>query len=228
MKNCVPIFAADYNEMLSCVETANEMNCDLIEWRLDALNGKVDMEKVISTCKKIKDISEKKLIITLRTHNQGGLRDMDQSTYVWMIRRIIDFVAPEFIDIEMINCGGDAQLKMLTTMAHKKDIKVIVSYHDILYTEKAKEIQRRLCHMKYIGADLPKVAYTPKNEEDVVALIEGSKAAAAEIGPIIGISMGKLGEITRREGDKFGSVINFIKPIGSKAENIKDIGQLEA
>ena len=227
MRNCVPILAADYNEALACVDIANEMDCRLIEWRLDALDGLVDMEKVIHTSKQIKSITNRKLIITLRTSGQGGLRDMDPSTYVWMVRRLIDLAELDFVDIEMVNCAGNAQLKMLTSMAHKKDVKVIISYHDMLYTEKANEIQRRLCHMKYLGADLPKVAYTPHSEEDVVAVIEGARKASSEIGPIIGISMGELGQITRKEGDKFGSVVNFLKPIGSKGKVGKDLGQIE-
>lgn len=228
MKNCVPILAADYHETMECVEKAINMNCQLIEWRLDALNGKVDLEKVISTCEKIKNKTDKKLILTLRTAKQGGLRDMDPSTYVWMVRRLIDLAKPDFVDIEMVNCAGDAQLKMLTRMAHGKGVNVIVSYHDMLYTETAREICMRLCHMKYLGADLPKVAYMAKDQDSVQAVIDGATNAVAEIGPVIAIAMGEIGKITRLEGDKFGSVVNFLKPIGSKVEDSADVGQLDS
>ena len=227
MKNCMPILAADYNETLSCVEMANGSNCELIEWRLDALNGKVDMTKVINTCRQIKNKTDKKLIVTLRTAGQGGLRDMDPSNYVWMVRRLIDLAEIDFVDIEMINCAGDAQLKMLTRMAKKKGVNVIISYHDMRYTETAREIYMRLCHMKYLGADLPKVAYMANNQGDVEAVINGATTAVSEIGAVIAISMGELGQITRVEGDKFGSVVNFLRPIGSKADLAKNIGQLD-
>ena len=223
----MPILAADYSETLNCVDMANSSNCQLIEWRLDALNGKVDMEKVISTCHSIKNKTDKKLIVTLRTARQGGLRDMDPSNYVWMVRRLIDLAELDFVDIEMANCAGDAQLKMLTGMAKRKGVNVIVSYHDMLYTESAREIYMRLCHMKYLGADLPKVAYMANKQGDVEAVINGATTAAAEIGPVIAIAMGELGKITRIEGDKFGSVINFLKPIGSKSDQAKNIGQLD-
>ena len=228
MKNCLPILAADYRETLECVDKAIGMNCQIIEWRLDALNGKVDMKKVISTCETIKEKTDKKLLITLRTAKQGGLRDMDPSTYVWMVRRIVDLVKTDFVDIEMVNCAGDAQLKMLTRMAHGKGVNVIVSYHDMLYTETAREIYMRLCHMKYLGADLPKVAYMAKDQGSVEAVINGAKTAVSEIGPVVAISMGEIGQITRTEGEKFGSVINFVKPLGSKAEEQGDIGQLDS
>ena len=227
MKNCVPILAADYHETLDCVEKIINTNCQLMEWRLDALDGKVDMEKVISTCKKIKEKTNKKLILTLRTAKQGGMRDMDPSTYVWMVRRIIDLAKTDFVDIEMVNCAGDAQLKMLTRMAHGKNVNVIVSYHDMLYTESPREIYMRLCHMKYLGADLPKVAYMAKDQGSVEAVINGATTAVSEIGPVIAIAMGEIGKITRLEGDKFGSVVNFVKPIGSKADKTVDIGQLD-
>lgn len=81
--------------------------------------------------------------------------------------------------------------------------------------------------MKYLGADLPKVAYMANNKGDVEAVINGATTAVSEIGPVIAISMGELGKITRIEGDKFGSVVNFLKPIGSKADQQKNIGQLD-
>ena len=227
MKNCIPIMAADYQEVIESVEKAELMNCQLIEWRLDALNGRVDMEKVINTWRYIKAKTRKQIIMTFRTERHGGLRDMDPSTYVWMIRRIVELVTPDYVDIEMDNCGGDAQLKMLTGIARNKGVKVIISYHDMLYTESAREIYMRILHMKYLGADLPKVAYNAREKSNVDALIEGAKKAYEETGPLIAISMGELGKVTRTDGDSFGSQINFIKPMGSKAPRAVNTGQLD-
>ena len=54
--------------------------------------------------------------------------------------------------------------------------------------------------MKYIGADIPKVAFTPNSEEDVEKLIRGASLAHEKIGDLIAISMGELGQKTRKKG----------------------------
>ena len=81
--------------------------------------------------------------------------------------------------------------------------------------------------MKYIGADIPKVAFTPNSEEDVEKLIRGASLAHEKIGDLIAISMGELGQKTRKEGDSIGSCINFVKPVGSGYDENSNTGQME-
>ena len=86
-----------------------------------------------------------------------------------------------------------------------------------ILTLKERDIVYIINKMIKLKCDIPKVAYMPKNKKDVINLLE----AVSEIKdfPIIAISMGKLGIITRI----FGSVITFASAKSSSAP-----GQIEA
>lgn len=225
MKRCIPIMAETIDETLSLInEYQNDY--DIIEWRIDCLDKKMVFKDIISAFNRIRQITEKPIIITFRSKKEGGKKDISVSEYINLIRKIINNIKPVYIDIEKESCGSDAAVKMLCTMAKKREIKTIVSYHDMFYTAKSRDIEMLICKMKYLGADLPKVAYFANEHEDVENLIKGASAAHNTIGDLIAISMGELGVQTRTIGHEFGSIISFNKAQG-KASIDNKIGQIE-
>ena len=72
----------------------------------------------------------------------------------------------------------------------------------------------RLTAMQQAGADLPKLAVMPRSPSDVLDLL----AATAEMAehhpetPVITMSMGALGAVSRLCGEAFGSAMTFAKP----------------
>lgn len=226
MKKCIPIMANRIEECVALLYEAMSSGCDLIEWRVDCLNENIKSDIVLDTWKTIKEIATVPIIITLRTEREGGNKDMYITDYNQAIVQIVNKMQPEYMDLELMSCGGDATAHMLIRMAHKKGIKVIVSMHDMLFTTDARDIEMMLCRMKYIGADIPKIATMANSKKDVEELMKGAKAASEQIGELIAISMGELGKETRIKGKEFGSVITFLKPIGSGYNNENSIGQL--
>lgn len=64
--------------------------------------------------------------------------------------------------------------------------------------------------MEHFGADIGKLAVTPNNERDVLRLMELTRRANAFVSmPIITMSMGDLGKISRLAGGTTGSVMTF-------------------
>ena len=49
----------------------------------------------------------------------------------------------------------------------------------------------------------------PQNERDVMVMLAAMNESTAFCGPLIGISMGELGKVTRVRGGAFGSVMTF-------------------
>ena len=77
---------------------------------------------------------------------------------------------------------------------------------------KAKdEIINRLCKMQDLGADLPKIAVMPNTSEDVVTLLAATEEMSTKHAnrPIITMSMGGLGLVSRLAGETFGSALTF-------------------
>ena len=68
--------------------------------------------------------------------------------------------------------------------------------------------------MQQAGADLPKLAVMPRCRTDVLELL----AATAEMAdlhpetPVITMSMGVLGAVSRLAGETFGSAMTFANP----------------
>ena len=172
MKICIPIMAATLEESIKETQNTTEIKCDMLEWRVDCIKDQIRKDLFIDTWNEIrKAAGDRPVIVTMRTRQQGGKRDLSVSEYNIAVRRIISEIKPGNIDVELTGSGGDAKVRMLSAMAKKRGIGVIVSYHDFLFTEEARDIELLLCKMKYIGADIPKVAFTQNCEEDVEKLI---------------------------------------------------------
>lgn len=228
MKICIPIMATSLEESIIEARKTTEMKCDMLEWRMDCIEGKIRRDSFINAWNEIRMAAgNRPVIVTLRTKTQGGKKELSVSEYNAALRKIISEIKPAYIDIELTGSGSDANVRMLAVMAKKRGIGVIVSYHDLSFTEEARDIELLLCRMKYIGADIPKVAFTPNSEEDVEKLIRGASLAHEKIGNLIAISMGELGQKTRKEGDSIGSCINFVKPVGSGYDENSNTGQME-
>ena len=72
----------------------------------------------------------------------------------------------------------------------------------------------RMVQMQQAGADLPKLAVMPQTRTDVLELL----SATAEMAdrhpetPVITMSMGALGAVSRLSGEAFGSAMTFANP----------------
>lgn len=65
--------------------------------------------------------------------------------------------------------------------------------------------------MQDLGADIVKFAVTPRSERDVLRLLDATLAMKEDHNttPVITMSMGKLGVISRICGEVFGSAVTF-------------------
>jgi 3-dehydroquinate dehydratase-1 len=65
--------------------------------------------------------------------------------------------------------------------------------------------------MQEYGADIPKIAVMPTSVEDVITLIDATNTMKAKYAdrPIITMSMGGTGVISRLAGEVFGSAFTF-------------------
>ena len=91
---------------------------------------------------------------------------------------------------------------------------MVCSSHDFHKTPPRAELVSRMVAMQRAGADLPKLAVMPQSRADVLELL----AATAEMTdyhpetPVITMSMGALGAVSRLCGEAFGSAMTFANP----------------
>lgn len=234
-KICLSVGGRNKDEILEQTKNALGKPVSLIEWRADHLLGH-GYEDVALQCEilgAMKDITEKPIIYTLRTEDEGGRAGLKRREYYSIIRDVITDCDVAFIDIEAFDQekGYDGEkVEFLVNLAHDNDKKVILSNHEFQKTPPEDEILRRLMIMEQLGADIPKIAVMPKDEKDVLVLLEAARLAGEEAlsGPFIALSMGELGQTSRICGGSFGSAVTFASGETATAPGQMDVEKLHA
>ena len=87
---------------------------------------------------------------------------------------------------------------------------VMASNHDFQKTPSTEEMVRRLRRMEELGADAAKLAVMPTNRQDVLNLLQATVTAAETLSvPVVTMSMGSMGVISRICGSLTGSAMTF-------------------
>lgn len=204
---CVPLSAQDEQELLGQAEKAAAESPDLIEWRADAFFAWPEMKKALAALRgRLGDIP---LIFTLRHAAEGGARPMQQEERLRIITEIIATGQIELVDIELLN--GPEFIAAVREAARQQGVRLILSYHDFTQTPPPEQLRAKLQEAAERGADIAKLAVMPRDNQDVLNLLQVTHDAAGEmLGiPLIAIAMGPLGIFTRIVGGQFGSAVTF-------------------
>ena len=98
----------------------------------------------------------------------------------------------------------------LIQKAENADVRTVLSNHDFSRTPEKGEILWRLRKMEQLGADIAKIAVMPRRPEDVAVLLGVTSEAVEMMScPVITMSMGGQGVISRMAGQIFGSAVTF-------------------
>jgi 3-dehydroquinate dehydratase-1 len=121
----------------------------------------------------------------------------------------------DLADVEM--CNETAFIEAIKETAGRYGTRLILSYHNFDQTPDEAFIFDKLVQAREMGADIAKVAVMPKNYKDVLILLNATLKARTEHLeiPIITMSMGPEGGVTRLAGGLFGSDLTFA--IGKEA-----------
>nr|WP_315021421.1 type I 3-dehydroquinate dehydratase [uncultured Aminipila sp.] len=223
-KICIPIVGATKEEILTEAKSIKDLPVHMVEWRADWFEDIFNFNHVLEVLSQLRTIlNEVPLLFTFRTAQEGGEKSIEIAAYAELNKAVARTGFIDLIDVEAF--GNDHFIIPIISEAHKQGIKVIASNHDFEKTLSKNEIIRRLIKMQDIGADIAKIALMPQSKHDVLTLLEASLEMSeqhAQI-PIVAISMGKDGLISRLTGELFGSAITF----GSVKEASAP-GQMEA
>lgn len=103
----------------------------------------------------------------------------------------------------------------------------MLSYHNFSFTPPKAEIFKSLFLAEFYGADAAKAAVMPQNNQDVLTLLEATREAEKELTiPLITMSMGGLGAISRIVGWMYGSSVTFAVGKSSSAPGQVPIDEL--
>jgi 3-dehydroquinate dehydratase-1 len=199
--------ARDERELLEQAERALADSPDLVEWRADGFS---DVDTLSDTCAGLKRrLGEIPLLFTLRHYDEGGARRIPQEKRLHVILEMIASGRIELVDIELIN--GPEFIAAVREAAERHGVKLILSYHNFTHTPPPEQMYAKLLEAAKNGADIAKLAVMPRNNQDVLNLLQVTDTARNGLLdiPLITASMGPLGMISRMAGGQFGSAVIF-------------------
>lgn len=198
---CVPVCGSSKEEVLWETEQLAEVPCDMVEWRADCFG-----EDIVSAVSSIKETSGgKPLLVTYRSKAEGGKGAADDRAYREMVTELILGGKVDAIDLEL----SRPSCRELVDFAKSHHVAVVVSCHNFERTLSDEELTEKLKQMEEIGADIPKLAMMPQDFSDVIRLIDFTLKASKECFPMITVSMGNLGKISRMCGGQSGSAVTY-------------------
>jgi 3-dehydroquinate dehydratase-1 len=133
----------------------------------------------------------------------------------------------ELIDYELSN--DSANMRALRQVSADHGIGLIASYHNFQLTPDAATLDAQFRAAEAASADVAKVAVMPKAPQDVLELLAATDRARSAIKlPLISMSMGGLGSLSRIMGWVYGSAATFAVGKSSSAPGQIAIEELRA
>jgi 3-dehydroquinate dehydratase-1 len=226
---CSPLVGTTRERVLAEAAVVVAKKPDVVEWRIDYFDAIGDTAVVMETGKALRGVAgDTPIIFTRRSSKEGGERiSLDDEGVVRLYDAIGASGLVDFLDFEMGNDPGHVQ--RVLTAAHAGATRVILSHHNFGYTPGLEFIVQRFLEAERLGGDVAKVAVMPRDRADVLTLLAATAEAAAKARiPLISMSMGPLGAVTRMVGGLFGSALSFAVGEGSSAPGQMPIADLKA
>lgn len=209
-KVCVPIVEKTREDILSTAKAICSTEADLVEWRADWYEDVSAFSEVIKTADMLRSIlGETPLLFTFRSAREGGEKELSLESYATLLESVAKTGFVDLIDVEVFS--GDDAVKNIIQTAHAHGVKVIASNHDFEGTPAREELVARLCKMQDLGADILKIAVMPQTRSDVLTLLSVTEEMSSRhtSRPVITMSMGRTGALSRLCGEVFGSAVTF-------------------
>ena len=210
-KIIVPILAQSKEEAaVRASSLRHDDAADLIELRLDGL-AETSADAMTDCLQEVRQIlgDAKPLLVTIRTHAQGGLLPLDGAGYAMRVEALLAQGGADLLDLEFDPAA--ALPPALREKASAAGVYTVYSHHDFTATPPATAMTALLVAMGRAGADIAKLAVMPRTAADAAELLTATAAAKAVLPglPLITMSMGPLGAVTRVCGGAFGSAATF-------------------
>ncbi|WP_042349391.1 type I 3-dehydroquinate dehydratase [Bacillus massiliigorillae] len=209
-KVIVPLVGKTEEALLPEAETVKSLAPDVVEWRVDCYEEVENLVSVVDMLSKLRSVfTDQLLLFTFRSHKEGGNKEVSDVYYLELNKTAILSEAIDLVDVELYM--GESIINSLVTTAKEQGVYVIMSNHDFEKTPPKEEILNRLCRMQEYGADLPKIAVMPTSVSDVITLLDATNTMKTQYAntPIITMSMGGMGVLSRLAGEVFGSAMTF-------------------
>jgi 3-dehydroquinate dehydratase-1 len=211
VKTIVPITGTTTDEAIAQARViGSSAQTDVAEFRVDFLDIALDAGKLaVLGPKVVAELKGKPLILTFRTKAEGGNTIISDNAYAALYETLLKAKFADLIDVEMFRT--EAVVRRLVAAAGQVGVFTVMSSHDFSGTPPAAELLSRLRRQQELGADVLKLAVMPRHPGDVLELLGATWEMASRYAerPMMTMSMGGTGVVSRLAGEIFGSAMCF-------------------
>lgn len=210
-KVCVPLTGATLRDLHAEAAAVAPGAADLVELRIDRLEHATDPRAVMDAVDLVGVALDPALpvLLTFRTAAEGGGAAIAPGAYRDLLIRSARSDVVRAVDVEM--ALPREVVDAVVEGVHAEGKPVVMSFHDLRGTPSRQEIVDRLLLQHALGADVVKLACTPRTPADVLTVLAATAeyAAGPDARPAITMAMGPLGVVSRIAGETFGSCLTF-------------------
>lgn len=208
-KICVPVVEKDLETILTAARNLKPSCPDLVEWRCDHFNQAEDPDAAVRVLKALHEVlGDIPVLFTFRTEKEGGAKSISADAYEQLNCRVAESGLADLVDVEIFT--GDDTVRAILSAAHRARTPVVASNHHFHETPDQETLLSILTKMDQMGADILKIAVMPQSRKDVLTLLSATEEMDRRTAkPLITMSMGPAGMISRLCGEVFGSALTF-------------------
>lgn len=213
---CAPLVGRSEEEVLRELSVIVPKHPELLEWRVDFFSGIADCDRVVALAQRIRDQAAGiPVIFTRRSIREGGHAiPLDEDQVLAMYQAVCRAGAVDIIDYEF--SVEPQYFSAALALARETEVRLIASFHNFQETPNPEVLLAKFIAMETAGADIAKIAVMPRELRDVLTLLSATLTARETLKiPVISMSMGGYGSLSRLFGWVFGSSVTFA--VGEKA-----------
>lgn len=206
---CVPVMGKTKDTIVDEIFALTKSRTDIIEWRVDAFCDYKNYNAIREVLQEVAPhLQEKIFLYTFRTKIQGGMGEVTAEELEDIHQLAAEAGCVDLLDLEYFE---EEYPIIKIRQLQEKGVKIVASHHDFAETPEREVMKMLLENMCAGNADIVKIAVMPQSAEDVLRLLSVTNEFYRENPdtPIISMSMGKLGMISRLSGETFGSCVTF-------------------
>ena len=215
---CCPLVARTADDLLAEADRVIGRRPDILEWRVDFFGDIADTQTVRATAARLRKLAGSlPVLFTCRSQREGGEPiALQEDGVVALYEAICGDKIVDFVDFEL--ASQPANLAAVRQFARASGVQLVVSYHNFQSTPERGALVEKFVQAQRQGGDIAKVAVMPRSIRDVLTLLDATLEAGEKTQvPLISMSMGPLGALTRMCGWAFGSALTFAVGANSSA-----------
>lgn len=215
---CAPLVARDADGLRAEASAVLAKKPDLLEWRVDHFAAIAHAASVVEASAMLRDLAgATPILFTRRSIREGG-HAIDASEQ--QVSEVIEAVCAAG-SVDMVDCelaSEPEHFQRARAAASRCGALLVGSFHDFRRTPDVRELAATFTSAQRLGADVAKVAVMPQDVGDVLTLLQATLQASRQLDlPLIAMSMGPYGALTRLCGWMFGSSVSFVVGQGASA-----------